>query len=114
MKDWQNESLSPYHGSTKGRIVYEKGGKVYSVKVSDEKKKIALVFGRLEYLVWYVAKAFIMPETPIHNKEYYEVIYKDGNPANINPTNLELYYPSMKMVMQGWTQPNEVYKDLMK
>ena len=73
---------------------------------------MGLIFGRREALVWYVIKAFIMDGTPEHNKEYYEVV--DNDPSNMDPLNLEVYYPTKELVLQAWTRTNDLYKKLMK
>ena len=55
-----------------------------------------------------------MDGTPEHNKEYYEVVYKHNDPRNMDPLNLEVYYPTKALVLQAWTKTNELYKNLMK
>ena len=118
MFNWQGEAQPPYYVTTKGNIIYTSGK--FVCKVSDfnppGKKHTPLgsIFGRVETLVWFVVKAFIMSEAPEHNKEYYEVMYKDNDPRNMDPLNLEVYYPSKSLVLQAWTRPNDAYKKLMK
>ena len=116
MVNWQGEAQPPYYVTTKGNIVYTSGK--FVCKVSDHSKKakksahVGLIFGRHEALVWFVIKAFIMDATPEHNKEYYEVV--DNDPSNMDPLNLEVYYPTKELVLQAWTRTNDLYKKLMK
>ena len=118
MFNWQGEAQPPYYVTTKGNIVYTSGK--FVCRVSDFTAKgqktppLGNIFGRREVLVWFVVKAFVMDGTPEHNKEYNEVVCKDNDPTNMDPLNLEVYYPTKALVLQAWTKTNNVYKNLMK